>query len=271
MKLAGKVAAVTGGARGIGRASALAMAREGADVAILDRIEEEGRKTAAEIEALGRRGLLVAGDVSRRADDERFIRETVAKLGRLDVLLNNAAYSIRKPLLDLEVEDVEQTWAVTLWGVFHCTQLAARQMVRQGQGGSIISISSVHAVRPYALSTAYNGAKAAVSHMSRTWALEPAPHRIRVNTIEPGWIDTPGERQFLSEEKLQEEGSKLLMGRLGRAEEIAKAVVFLASEEDSSYVTGSAFRIDGGYVLPRVPMLREILEESGRKWREQGT
>jgi glucose 1-dehydrogenase len=251
MKLEGKVALVTGGARGIGKASALAMAREGADIGICDLLEKEGNETVAEIEALGRRAVLTLGDVGRRADCERFFEDVLAKLGRVDILLNNAAYSIRKSLLELKIEDVKKTWGPTLWAVFHCSQLAARQMVKQGEGGSIISISSVHAVRAYALSTAYNGAKAAVIHMSRTWAAELAPHNVRVNTIEPGWIDTPGERLYASEEEIRAAGEQLPLKRLGQPEDIARAVLFLASEEDSSYVTGSSFRIDGGYILPR--------------------
>ena len=251
MKLEGKVAVVTGGARGIGKAAALAMAREGASIAIGDLLEDEGRKTVLEIEALGRGALLVVGDVGGRAGAERLFEETVAKLGRVDILLNNCARSVRKPLLELTVDDVKATWGPTLWSVFHCSQLAARQMVGQGGGGSIISISSVHAVRAYPGSTAYNGAKAAVIHMSRTWATELAEHGIRVNTIEPGWIDTPGERVHATEEEIQAAAAKLPLKRLGTPEDIARAVVFLASEEDSSYVTGSSFRIDGGYILPR--------------------
>lgn len=123
-------------------------------------------------------------------------------------------------------------------------------MVSQGQGGSIIVISSVHASRPYPLATEYNAAKAAVNQMAATWAAELARHRIRVNVIEPGWIDTPGEREFYSEEQIRQMGAKLPLGRLGKPEEIARGVLFLASEEDSSYVTGSCLRIDGGFVLP---------------------
>jgi len=111
----------------------------------------------------------------------------------------------------------------------------------------MVMISSVHAVRPYAVSTAYNAAKAGLNHMARTWAVELAAHGIRVNIIEPGWIDTAGERTFLSEEEIRKRGKKLLMGR---PEEIAKGVLYLVSPEDSSYVTGTTLRIDGGYVLP---------------------
>ena len=110
-------------------------------------------------------------------------------------------------------------------------------MVKQGKGGSIISISSVQGVRPYPLSTAYNGAKAAVIHMSRTWAAELAQYGIRVNTIEPGWIDTPGEREYASDEEIQSLAAQLPLKRLGTPEEIAGLVVFLASDKDSGYVT----------------------------------
>src|SRR5581483_6661759 len=251
MRLEGRVAVVTGAARGIGRATAIELAANGADVTVADiSHRSEADDVVRTIQAVGRRAMFVQVDVADRGQDQRLIDETVAQFGRLDILVNNAALSRRKPLLELEVEDVEKTWAVTLWGVFHCSQLAARQMVRQGGGGNIVSISSVHAYRAFPLSTAYNGAKAAVNHMSATWAVELAPHRIRVNVIEPGWIDTPGERQFYTEQQIAEEGKKLLMGRLGRPEEIAKAVAFLVSE-DASYITGSVMRVDGGIVLPR--------------------
>ena len=248
--LKNKVAVVTGASRGIGRAVALELARLGADVTVNARSHpEEGIEVVREIERLGQRAILFQGDVADRAQDVRMIEETVRVLGRVDILVNNAAYSIRKPLLELDVEDVEKTWGVTLWGVFHCSQLAARQMVKQGQGGNIVNISSVHAYRPYPNSTAYNGAKAAINHMAATWAVELACHGIRVNTIEPGWIDTPGERRFFSEDQIRESGKKLLMGRLGRADEIAKGVAYLVSP-NASYVTGTCLRIDGGFVLP---------------------
>jgi glucose 1-dehydrogenase len=251
MKLAGKVALVTGSARGIGRATALELARNGADVVVSDILTTgEAEAVVQEIESLGRRSFFFCGDVADRASDEQMLEDTVRRLGRLDILVNNAAHSVRKPLLDLDVADVERTWAVSLWAVFHCSQLAARQMVKQGQGGSIVIISSVQAERAFALSTAYNAAKAAVNHMAATWALELAPHRIRVNAIEPGWIDTPGERKFYTEQELTEAGKRLPWGRLGRPEEIAKGVLFLVSEEDSSYVTGTKLVIDGGILTP---------------------
>src|SRR5262249_11950645 len=158
------------------------------------------------------------------------------------------AYSSRAPLIETSLEDVRKTWEVGLWGVFHASQLAARHMVRQGKGGSIIQISSVHASRPYINATAYNGAKAAVNHMSATWTLELAGHGIRVNVSEPGWIDTPGERVFLAEEQIAQAATKLPFGRLGTPDEIARGAVYLASD-DASYVTGAVLRIDGAFAL----------------------
>jgi glucose 1-dehydrogenase len=250
MKLRDKVAIVTGASRGIGRAAAIELAKHGADVTLSYAVHrEEAEDAAREIERLGRRALLFQGDVVDRASDQRMVAETVRAFGRLDILVANAAYSVRKPFLELEVEDVERTWAVSLWGVFHCCQLAARQMVAQGGGGNLVVVSSVHSFRPYPTATAYNGAKAAINQMALTWAGELIGHGIRVNVLEPGWTDTPGERQFSTEEELRKGGEKVPIGRLARPEEMAKGILFLVSEEDSSYMTGGCLRIDGGFTL----------------------
>ncbi len=251
MKLAGKVAIITGAARGIGRATAIELAKNGADVIVNDlNHRDEAEEVIRQIESHGRRALFFQSDVADREANRRMVEETVRAFGHLDILVNNAAFGTRKPFLELETEEMERTLAVSLWGVFHCSQLAARQMVKQDTGGNIVIISSVHAYRPYPLATAYNAAKAAVNQMAFTWAVELAKHKIRVNVIEPGWIDTPGERSVYSEQHIIEEGKKLLRGRLGRPGEIAKGVLFLVSDEDSSYITGSCLRIDGGFVLP---------------------
>jgi glucose 1-dehydrogenase len=244
--LAGKVAMVTGAARGIGRACALRFAADGADL-ILNDCCPEMTSLASAVENMGRRVLVHYADVANAASVEAMLAESEEKFGRLDILVNNAAWSIRKPFLDLRLTDARRTFDVTFWGSFHCTQQAARIMGRHG-GGSIVMISSVHAVRPYPNAAAYNGAKAALNHFAASIALELAPQRIRVNTVEPGWIDTPGERLHNTEMQLEEGKQKLPMGRLGAADEVADAVAYLCSES-ASYVTGSTLRVDGGFSL----------------------
>ncbi len=229
-----RIAVVTGGGRGIGLATARQLQSDGFAVVVADLRppDEEGL-------------AFVRTDVSDRASVEALF----AGLERVDALVNNAAINIRAPFLETDPADVERVWAVTLWGVFHCTQLAARTMVRQGAGGAIVMVSSVHAERGYANSTAYNGAKAAVNQMAKTWAGELAPHRIRVNCVEPGWTDTPGERKFFTEEQIQEQGPRLPWGRLAAPEEIASAISYLVSPQ-ASYITGSVLKVDGGITLP---------------------
>jgi glucose 1-dehydrogenase len=244
--LQGKTAVVTGAARGIGQAVALELAERGANVAICD--WQDAAETLIAIEKHGVCALFERRDVGDRKQMGEFFEAVREELGRVDILVNNAAQSIRKPLVELEIGDVQKTWGATLWGVFHCSQLAARMMIAQGGQGNIVMIGSVLAHIPYVNSSPYNGAKAAVAQMACTWALELAPHGIRVNTIEPGWIDTPGERNFATEEQIREEGAKLPLGRLGRPDEIAKAVAFLVSD-DASYITGSTLRVDGAVTL----------------------
>jgi glucose 1-dehydrogenase len=247
LKLAGKTAVVTGASRGIGRAIAVEYAREGANVVVNDVRPEEAESVANEIRSLGRQAIAYPADVGDRRQVESLFAAAIAAFLRLDIVVANAAFSVRKPLLDLTVEDVERTWAVSLWGVFHTCQLAARHMAAKG-GGAIVVVSSVHSFRPYPSSSAYNGAKAAVNQMAATWAVELAGQGVRVNVIEPGWTNTPGERSFHTEQELAAEGAKLLLGRLSAAEEIARAAVFLASD-DASYMVGSVLRVDGGYSL----------------------
>jgi glucose 1-dehydrogenase len=225
-------------------------ARCGADVAFCDVCEPElAEATLSATRQTGQSARYFRTSVADRAGLELLFKDLLDEFGRLDILVNNAAINIRKPLVDLEVADIQKVWDVALWGVFHCSQLAARQMVKQG-GGSIVVISSVHAERPFPNSTAYNGAKAAVNHMALTWAAELAKDHIRVNVIEPGWTDTPGERTHYTEEQIREEGRKLPLGRLGKPEEIASAARYLVSDE-GAYITGSCLRVDGGILLPR--------------------
>ncbi|MCW5850866.1 MAG: SDR family oxidoreductase [Anaerolineae bacterium] len=246
--LAGRVALVTGGARGIGRGIALALAEAGADVALADLLEEQAQSVSREIEALGRRALVVRTDVTDRAQVERAVQATVAHFGRLDIAVANAARSIRRRFIELSWDDAWATFSVTLFGVWHTCQFAAQHMVRQGEGGKIIIISSIMSELATADSSAYNSAKAALNEFGRTIANELAEHRINVNVIQPGWIDTPGERMHFSEEEIQEGGSRMPWGRLGQPEEIGRLARFLASPE-ADYMTGSIVRMDGGLIM----------------------
>jgi glucose 1-dehydrogenase len=249
MKLLGKKALVTGAARGIGRGCALELARAGADVAINDR--ERSRKleeVVAEVKALGRQADLVEGDVFARPSCERVVGAALAALGRLDILISNPAFSRRGAFLEYDPDTFDKVLQGTLHGGFHMSQLVARHMVQRGGGGKIVFISSVHARIPYARSVAYNAGKIGLNHMALTIAAELAPHRINVNVIEPGWIDTPGEHETFGSEAIRQSAPSLPWGRLGTPEDIGKAAVFLVSE-DADYITGAALLVDGGFCL----------------------
>lgn len=248
--LTGKSVLVTGASRGIGRGCVLEMARAGANVAINYRSHPvEAEEAAAEARACGVKAITLQGDVSDRARVEAMVAETAAAFGRLDIFVSNAVYSDRQLMLEADLDGFQKTIDVGMWGAFYGVRASAQQMVKQGVGGSIVIISSPHAVLAIPTAMAYNMAKAAIDHMGRTAALELAPHRIRVNIIHPGWIDTPGERKFFTEEQLEQGGKALPWKRLGRPDEVGKVVAFVASD-DAEYMTGSTVAVDGGVSLP---------------------
>ena len=252
-RLEGKVALITGGARGIGQGIALCLAAEGADIVINDRGNpEEAQATVEAVQALGRQALFWQADVTNREAVAQMITGVVDQFGRLDIAVANAITSVREPVLRARWEGVRQTIEVAQFGVFHLCQMAAQQMVQQEPGGrsrgKLIIIGSVLEHIVIANNAAYNMSKAAVNHFARSLALELAPYQINVNVINPGWIDTPGERKFYSEEELQTAGRRIPWGRIGKPEDIGKAAVFLASDE-ADYITGTALKVDGGYVL----------------------
>jgi glucose 1-dehydrogenase len=249
MRLEGKRALVTGAARGIGRGCALELARAGADVAVNDRERTPAAEALVEeIRRLGRAAEVVEGDVFERGGCEGVVTRAVAALGQIDILVSNPAYSRRAPFLEYDPEVFEKVLRGTLFGGFHMSQLVARHMVERGGGGKIVFISSIHAKVPYVRSVAYNAAKAGLTHMAATIAAELAPHRINVNVIEPGWIDTPGEHETFGSAAIQEAAADLPWGRLGTPEDIGKAAAFLASA-DADYLTGSTMVVDGGFML----------------------
>jgi glucose 1-dehydrogenase len=245
MKLLGKKALVTGAARGIGRGCALELARAGADLAVNDWGRADlVQATAAEIRSLGRQATAVEGDVFQRDSCADVVRAALTALGRIDILVSNPARSIRAPFLEYHPAAFEQVLRGTLVSGFHMSQLVARHMVDRG-GGKIVFISSVHVRIPYARSVAYNAAKSGLNNMAFTIANELLPHRINVNLIEPGWIDTPGEHESFGDAALEQAGPRLPWGRLGTPADIGKAAVFLASD-DADYITGTTLLVDGG-------------------------
>jgi len=250
MKFAGRNALITGASLGIGRAVAIELASQGANVAINYRSHrDQAEEVQREVEKLGRKALLVQADVSDQKAVEGMVAETAGKLGSLDHFVSNAAYSDRQLMIEADMAGFRRTIDVSMWGAFYGLRASAQQMVKQGKGGSIAIVSSPHAVIAIPTAMAYNMAKAAIDHMARTAAIELVNHKIRVNIFHPGWIDTPGERKFFSEEQLKVGGQKLPWGRMGTPAEIARGISFILSD-DCDYMTGSTFSMEGGVSLP---------------------
>jgi glucose 1-dehydrogenase len=228
----------------------LALAQAGADVAINFLTHPEwAHELAAQIRALGRQAILYPVDVADQSAVEAMVADVVDKLGGLDIFIANAFYSDEAPFHTADMAGFRRTIDVTMWGAFYGLRAAAQQMIRQKRGGSIVVVSSPHAVEAMPSSMAYNMAKAAVDQMARTAAVELLKERIRVNIIHPGWTDTPGERKYFSEEVIERTAKTLPWGRLAKPEEIARGILFLV-DPASDYVTGSTLTIDGGLQLP---------------------
>ena len=243
MKLANKVAVVTGGARGIGQGIAERFVAEGCQVMIGDALEEQLTETVAE---LGENCAGTVADISEGADCQRLIDEAVDRFGRLDVLVNNAGISRAAPFLELSEEDFDAVLGVNIRGAFLATQAAARQMVKEGHGGTIVNLSSINAIVAIPGQTAYTISKGAIHQLTRSSAVQLAQHGIRVNAIGPGTIDTEMAAGLLADAKAKEKVmSRIPLGRLGGTDEIAAIALFLASDE-SSYVTGETIYADGG-------------------------
>ncbi len=250
MNLTGRVFLVTGASKGIGRGCAVECARAGADVAVNYRSEDgTAQQVAEELRGLGRKVLLLRGDVSDQKTVEGMVARTAEEFGRIDGFVSNAVYSDRELMIDADLEGFRKTIDVSMWGAFYGVRAAAKQMVAQKSGGVITVISSPHAKIAIPTAMAYNMAKAAIDHMARTAAIELAQHRIRVNVIHPGWIDTPGERKFFTDEQLNEGAKSIPWGRMGKPEEIGRLAAFMMSD-DCDYMTGSTVLMDGGISLP---------------------
>lgn len=250
MQLTGRNVLITGASRGIGRGAALAAAKLGANVGINYRSHQpEAEEVAAEVRRLGGKAVLLQADVADQSAVEAMVRQCAEELGSVDAFVSNAAYSDRQLMVEADMVGFRRTIDVSMWGAFYGVRAAAQQMIAQGAGGAMVVVSSPHGKIPIPTAMAYNMAKAAIDHMARTAAIELASHRIRVNIFHPGWIDTPGERKFFSEEQLEDGAANIPWKRLGTPEEIGKMIAFLLSDE-ADYMTGSTVLMDGGISLP---------------------
>lgn len=246
MMLKNKVAIVTGGGSGIGRAIALRLAREGADIVVVDVKEELAEKTAEDTEKSGIRSLALKTDVSISADVDQMVKTAVKKFGRIDILVNNAGIIVRKNLFDHTEEDWDKVLNINLKSVFLCCKQVVPLMMKQGKG-KIINIAS-GAGHIGMRRGVYGASKAGVINLTASMALELAPYKINVNAISPGTVETSMSAAVRASAEMEEKIVKCIpYGRLGRPEDIASAVVFLASEE-SDYMVGGVVNVDGGLV-----------------------
>ena len=248
MRLAGKVALVTGAQQGIGKAIALAYGREGASVVVnyLDS-QAAAEEIAAQIRALGQRAMPIAGDVAQAADVRRMV-EVGESLGGIDILVNNAGIFPRVEFLDMTEAQWDEVLNVNLKGTFLCTQAVAQKLVERGRGGAVINLASSAAFRSSPRGVHYVASKAGIVGVTRATALELAPYRVRVNAIAPGTTDTAQPRYGMSEEELQAAGRQVPLGRMGTPEDVADLAVFLASDE-ARHITGQTLHVNGGQYL----------------------
>ncbi len=247
MKLVNQTALVTGAGRGIGKGCAMELARHGAEMVINDRPgSPDVNATADEIRSLGRTCTVIEADVFSRGGCQALVEQAVQAAGRIDILISNPAFGVRSGFLEYDPEEFQRVINSTLISGFHMSQLVARHMLERGNGGKIVFVSSVQAEMPIAHSIAYGAAKAGLNHMARTISVELSKHRINVNVIEPGWIDTPGEHESFDDDVIEQEGTKLPWGRLGTPQDIGQAAAFLSSDE-AEYVTGAVLPVDGGF------------------------
>jgi glucose 1-dehydrogenase len=246
-RLEGKVAAVTGGDQGIGRAIVERLAQEGADVALCYRSNKAGAdEVAAEVRASGRRAAVIQCDVGKVAEGQRFIADAVSALGRVDILVNNAGLERGADFWDVTEQDYDTVLNVNLKGPFFVTQAFVKHRMQAKSVGKVINISSVHEELPFPHFTSYCASKGGIKMMTRNLSIELAPLGITINSIAPGAIETPINKNLLNDPvKLKAVLENIPLKRLGKPEDVAGLAAFLASS-DADYVTGTTYFVDGG-------------------------
>ena len=245
--LDGKVALVTGGSRGIGRAIALLLGQEGADVAVCARNVEAAGEVASEIEGLGRKCLVRACDVADTEQAGALIASTIEELGQLDILVNNAGVTRDNLLMRMKEEDWDEVLAINLKGAFNCARAAVRPMLK-ARGGRIVNITSVVGLQGNAGQANYAASKAGLIGLTKSLARELASRGITANAVAPGLVPETGMTGELAAEVQQQMLSAVPLGRAGTPEDVAHAVAFLASEQ-AAYITGQVLAVDGGMVM----------------------
>ncbi|HHT9134919.1 MAG TPA: 3-oxoacyl-[acyl-carrier-protein] reductase [Candidatus Avalokitesvara rifleensis] len=247
MSLKGKVAIVTGGTRGIGRAIALELARNGADVAFsYAKNVEKAKEVEGEIKKLGVKALAMQSDVANFNQSKEMVNNAIKELGKIDLLVNNAGITRDKILMMMSEEDWKAVIDTNLSGVFNCSKAAVVPMMKQ-RSGSIINITSVSGLVGMAGQTNYSSSKAGIIGFTKALAKEVARRGVRVNAVAPGFIETEMV-QALNQKYIDEMLKLIPLGRVGKAEEVARVVAFLASD-DASYITGHVINVDGGMVM----------------------
>ena len=249
MRLEGKIAIVTGGGAGIGRAIALRLAEEGADIVIGDLDETAAQAVADRIRALGRRVVAARTDVTQKQDIEALV-EHARRLGSVDILINNAGVEDITPLLEVPEAEWDRTLDTNLKGVFLCSQVVAHQMIAGGRGGKMVNIGSIAGVMPPRKAPHYASSKGAVHTLTKQMALELAPHDITVNAVAPGVIRNglSTHHSLADPERAERIAQGIPLGRVGTPRDISHAVLFLVSEE-ADYITGVVLAVDGGFLL----------------------
>jgi len=252
MKLRGKTALVTGGGRGIGRAIALGLAQEGAQVAVLDILADNAAAVAREIEATGVKALALPADLTRRAQVDRAVADTLAQFGQIDILVNNAGWDRMEMFLDSEEETWDKIIAINFKGILYVCKAALPSMVARGQG-KVISIASDAGRAGSTGEAVYAGTKGAIIAFSKTLAREMARHKITVNVVCPGLTETPllqsiREQSPKTEKVIEAVTRAIPLGRVGQPEDIAGAVVYLASPA-ADFVTGQTLSVSGGLTM----------------------
>lgn len=248
--LQGKVAIVTGSDRGIGKGIALVLARAGAKIVITSLHVKDCERTASNIAKLGVATLAIVCDVSKEKDVQNLVAQTVRKFGRLDIFVNNAGVLFRKPMDEISEKEWDWLTDINLKGVFFGTKHASIQMKKQGNGGSIINISSIAGLVGYSSLSTYCASKGGILAFSRASALELSSYKIRVNVICPGPIETAMTKDINDDPKMREDRIRTIpLHFIGQPEDIGYGALYLASDE-ARYVTGASFVIDGGWTAP---------------------